>query len=234
MSVSVQIAETMCSSQNVGSIYVECFEWIESSMGQSSYYPCDANTITVTLRPNIAILAECKAGGASASTPKITITGFDNDGIDNDGSLTAQKAVFSNDANTTLVLTGVTETESSVPATGAWNPVSSTTSDGTLTIVNGAIGAATQVIFTFALTNSPIFTDDATNVRVKIDQYNKVCCTGGSADAGCPLGAIHLLDPDFATFSSVTQSSPYPCATNTITVDLWSSVPSRRLSVRRW
>jgi len=217
MSIYVQTASSMCNTRYVGFIYVECFKWTARKMGQSSYYPCDSNTITVTLTPNIGILGTCNGysgtsfAAANAGYPKITLTGFDSD-----GTTATRKSVFS-DADGDLTLTAAVGGDT----TGAW--VGST---GAVTIVPTTDMAKDgAVIFSFTAKNSPRFNDDAPDVRVKVDRYNTVCCTGGSITDGCGLGSVWLLNPDFATFSSVQQSSPYPCATNTITVDLWSNVP---------
>ena len=218
LQVSVQTSATMCSAQYVGHLYVECFDWTELAMGQSSYYPCAANTITVTLNPSIAILGTCNSYTSSTAMgtegfPTITLTGFDHD-----GSTSTHKAVFTNgDAD----LTFLSSASVGGDTTGAWD-----LSAGTLTIEPTAtMAAGAQVVFTFDVTNSPRFNDDALDVRVKVDRFDTVCCSGGSYASGCPLGEVFLLNPDFATFSSITQSSPYPCAHNTITVDLFSSVP---------
>ena len=217
---------------------------------QTSAYPCAENTVTVALRPDVPLLATCGNSAAARARPTITIAGFDRDqtysrstsgtpwhiwsGSTNGGNY---KSMFT-DVTTTDMVTDMAFLEGSA-ATAVADPIGSSgvqtlgvsTTKPEYNQVSGhvvialdadwtaamALDTTNYLAFQFKVKNSPRFSNDAPDVRVFV--------SGLENPASCHLGSLYIKDPYLATFSSVTQSSPYPCATNTITVDLWSSVP---------
>ena len=201
-------------------------------IGQSSPFPCDENTITLTLKTNVPIFSTCD--------PSLTISNLV-------GTLTADTSQLPLSFNSSA------DVSSASSVTGAW-----TQSSGVL-VVNGVSvlaaanrGSAKDFSFSIQVVNqatghsspSITLTHNVANIdregaqasRQLVQTMNSDNTTGTvvfpAAEAVSPIvvkaGDAMPLFIRAATFYTrfIRQSSPYPCDDNNIiTVSLSSSVP---------
>jgi hypothetical protein len=174
------------------------------SITQSSDVPCATNTITVNLRSKVPLLGTCGDQKANQMRPKITISGMRG---------------FSDGQNTLIVTANSGGENVAVANTWAGPSLSESLSLMIVTLSADLRGSGSDVdlTITFTATNSPVSSLDSPSVGISVDRI--------SSPTPCRLGSVNILDPAFLSSSSVQQSTAYPCAVNTITVNVDTNVP---------
>jgi len=190
-----------------------------SGAGQSSSFPCELTTITVTLQTNVPLLRNCN--------PTVTITGLNTD------RTSVRQLPITNAAGDVFHTTG-----SYTPATyGSSLAAPRTVSQNASLVMNVSAStlAGTQYTVTFVLNN--------TNVHHQSPPLS-VSARLASSVSGATVNAFTLdavalpvpgtfsaqplaVERNYWTHRRIAQSNPLPCAINDITVYLGTSVPLR-------
>jgi len=196
--------DVMCSSQTLATVSVACLDWT-LSIAQDSTYPCDDNTISISLRSSVPLLGTCGTAEDAQARPKLTITGL---------------SLISTSSNAVLPLgsggSGSIFGTSGAATTGDWIQGSGSVVDKLEITLLADLVHDTDYDFSITIKNAPEHQDNTINIG--IDKL-QVC----GATTFPQLLTIEM--PYILSSSAVTQSSPYPCAHNTITVKVETTVP---------
>jgi len=190
-----------------------------SIAGQSSYYPCELNTITVTVQTNVPLLSNCR--------PTFTITGLNTD------RTTFLKLPITNAAGH-FHTTGSYSLTGSTYANKLPSQVSTEADKGKLVVtVNVSTVAGTQYVFSFPLNNTNLH-QHAPSLSISAEIHSGTSLPGtfelapielpGDATDGSKKKPLFVIDNYWKT-REIEQSNPLPCAMNNITVFLATSVP---------
>ena len=189
-----------------------------SMAGQSSFYPCLLNTITVTVQTNVPLLWKCR--------PTFTITGLNTD------KTVGTELPITNTANV-FQTSGIYSVTGSSFATQLPYEVSIEENKGTLVVrvSTASTVAGTAYLLSFPLTN--------TNHHQHAPSLSISARIGSDVSGSFVIDALELPGDDsdggkkkplfvtdnYWTTRKIAQSNPLPCATNSITVSLATSVP---------
>ncbi|KAJ1464423.1 hypothetical protein T484DRAFT_3276497, partial [Baffinella frigidus] len=105
----------------------------------------------------------------------------------------------------------------------------SATADGELMVTAASAGTVAGVQYTFRFTlENPSIAQDADQLHVAVDTVTQTTTSGRevmTSALAAELAPMKIRTPEFFVESSnITQSSPYPCDTNTITLSLTANV----------
>jgi len=187
-------SDVMCNPSPLATVRVACLTW-EAAIGQSTRYPCQDNTVSISLTASVPLLQTCGTTEATRTWPKITISGL---------------GLISTGSNSALGL--VSDGDIQFPAsTGEWDAATDTLK----IIVTADLVQEKLYQFSIVVKNSPEY--QTNTVLILIDKLT-VC-------KPTSVGELFITQPYLGASSAVTQSSPYPCADNTITVKVDTNVP---------
>ena len=190
-------------------MYIRDVSWEVKDIGQSSPYPCASNTITTTLQPSVPIYQSCLSN--------FTLTGLQGTSTP-DGAL----LLTHNPANSVL------------QTTASWKQV---TGSLVVTLISDSnpMEAGASYEFSFDVVND--VAHQASPVSIVVSETILTGIQTLSPDMSVPHASYDLYEPvagDLAplyirtvewTVRNIGQTSPYPCAQNTIKTTLQPSVP---------
>jgi len=203
-------------------IYEGEFIAIDKAIGQSTPYPSQQNTITVTFATTVPLLAGTK----------VSLSGFRYCSTGN-----SECYMDTNDKSDLAITTS----GFNAPHAGAdFAAVLGTTAvwdreDGTLILeLASNTVAGTQYVFSFVLTNPTVCAQNPQDITIttgccptcaftqtlSADATTPTQVCGGVATYAQPL---RIISPEFVT-KNIWQSTPYPCRSNDISVQIRSNV----------
>eukprot|EP00961_Rhodomonas_salina_P093788 1261716-Rhodomonas_salina.1 len=193
---------------------VAALEFSTYIISQSSPFPCDNNTITVTLETSaLALWADC--------TPKITI----NDLVDTQTPDDADLSVMWDNSEVSADWTNAGILTLTLPFSGDW----ATEWEFSFELVNQKIGTGgtSRDPQLDASLESSLGDQSSTTVDFTKDQSSPTSYDWlDDTNVGQTGDRYPLLVRDYQIITQeIEQSSPYPCDSNTITVVLATSVP---------
>ena len=182
--------------------------WEIKNIGQSSPYPCATNRITTTLQPSVPLFQSC--------VPTFSLTGLQ-------GAKTPSGAIaLTKDAQSNLVLQTAAD----------WTQAS-----GTLVVKldSNPMVAGQSYVFSFDVVNG--ISHQASPVSIAVDQTILTVKSALVPDMSVPglsydiyqaqagdLAPMYIRTVEWSV-RNIGQTSPYPCAVNTIKTTLRPSVP---------
>ena len=203
---------------------------ITASFAQGSRYPCSANTIAVTMLSNVPLYANC--------TPTFTITGLLNTVTGNPSAMSV--LALSEVSPASLAINGSTTAGQQY---AQWRQSSgrlhfAITSDLTQGASHVSADGETRFSFNFtvfnwhrervgsSLTVEASLVDPWTQGTVDFEfpNSNSESHFQNLQDPASWLHPLHLVKPAISKIF-ITQSSSYPCDTNTIRVDIVTNTP---------
>jgi hypothetical protein len=188
---------------------IRVVSWEVKNIGQSSPYPCASNSITTTLQPSVPLFQSC--------VPTFSLTGLQ-------GAKTPSGAI----ALTSIPSNSVLQTAAD------WTQTSGTLVVKLISDLDPMV-AGQSYVFSFDVVNG--ISDQAFPVSIAVDQTILTVKSDLVPDMSVPGSSYDIYQPTAGdlvpmyirkvewSVRNIGQTSPYPCAVNTIKTTLRPSVP---------